>query len=135
MILTPHAIIGASVANLFPNEPIVGVVLAYTSHYILDMLPHKDYSISNFYNKETEKLSSIFKSRGAANNFLLIMLDVMVAIVLCSIIFIKDEKSAFITLLGVVGGLLPDFLQLLYFKYKNSTFIFFKKSTIYLVVI
>ena len=44
MTLTTHAIVGATVATLTPN-PILGFVLGFGSHYVLDALPHWSYPI------------------------------------------------------------------------------------------
>jgi len=127
MILTPHAIIGASLANIFPNDPALGFGLAFFSHYVLDMLPHKDYDIDNFLETETKTVKSIFHNAGAALHLLFISLDFIVAVFLCFLFFVRDEKSLLLTLVGIVGGLLPDFFQFLYYKYKNQPWIFFQK--------
>lgn len=39
MLLTPHALTGASIAVLIPN-PAISIPLAIGSHFILDMVPH-----------------------------------------------------------------------------------------------
>ncbi len=127
MILTPHALLGAAVANLVPNEPVLGFALAFFSHYVLDMIPHKDYDINSFMDKKTSTMVSIFKSSAAAIKLLFIILEAIGALILCFLIFVKDEKSAVITLLGIIGAWLPDFFQLLYYKFKKQPFIFFQR--------
>ncbi|MFH1455254.1 MAG: hypothetical protein ABIF22_02970 [bacterium] len=127
MILTPHAIVGATLANIFPNDPALGFGLAFFSHYILDMLPHTDYDINNFLEQKTQTVKSIFKSFGSALHFSFTLLDLIVAIILCILFFVRDEKTAIITLLGIVGGLLGDFFQFMYYKYKNQPWIFLQK--------
>lgn len=127
MILTPHAIVGAALANIFPNDPALGFGLAFFSHYALDMLPHTDYDINNFFDKETKTVRSVIKNAGAAMHLLVIILDFIFAIFLCVLLFVRDEKSLMITLLGVLGGLLPDFLQFIYYKFKKEPWIFIQK--------
>ncbi len=127
MTLTPHAIVGAAIANLIPNEPVLCFALAFTSHYVLDLVPHKDYDINSFMNKETTTVISIFKSTDAAFKFLLIIFEAILAIFLCFLLFVRDERSAIATLLGIVGAWLPDFFQLIYYKFKKQPFIFFQK--------
>jgi hypothetical protein len=127
MILTPHAIVGAALANIFPSDPALGFGLAFISHYVLDMMPHTDYKIDNFVDKETKTVKSIFKSAGSALYLLSIAFDFLIAMFLCVLFFVRDEKSALITLVGIVGGLLPDFFQFLYLKYKNQPWIFLQK--------
>ena len=127
MILTPHAIVGAALANIFPNDPALGFGLAFLSHYALDMLPHTDYSINNFLEKETKTVKSVFKNAGAALHLLFITFDFILAIVLCILFFVRDERALLLTLVGIIGGLLPDLFQFLYYKYKNQPWIFFQK--------
>ncbi len=127
MILTPHAIIGATLTNVIPNEPALGFALAFLSHYALDILPHTDYDISNFLNAETKTVKSIFKNAGAALHLLFIAFDFLLAIFLCVLFFVRDEKSLIITLVGIIGGVLPDFLQFLFYKYKNQPWKFTQK--------
>lgn len=127
MILTPHAIVGATLANIFPSEPALGFGLAFASHYVLDMIPHTDYDISNFINTDTKTIKSIFKSAGASLHLLFIIIDFVVAIFLCVLLFVRDDKSLLLTAIGVVGGLLPDLFQFIYCKYKNQPWIFFQK--------
>ena len=127
MILTPHAIVGASLTNIFANNPAFGFSMAFFSHYVLDVLPHTDYNISNFLNSETKTVKSIFKNTGAALHFLFIIIDFLLAVLFCVLLFVRDEKSLIITFLGVIGGILPDFFQFLYYKYKRYPWISFQK--------
>jgi hypothetical protein len=127
MILTSHAIVGASLANVLPNNPVVGFGLAFISHYAIDMIPHTDYDISNFLQHETKTIKSILRNAGAALHLLFIVADFIFAILLCILFFVRDGKSLTITLMGITGGVLPDFLQFLYFKYKKQPWIFFQR--------
>lgn len=126
MILTPHAIIGATLANIFPNEPALGFGAAFFSHYVLDLIPHADYEIGNFLDKDTKTVKSI-KNNGAILHLSYIFFDLLIAIIICAVLFVRDQKSALITFVGIIGGLLPDLFQLLYHKYKNEPWIFFQK--------
>ncbi len=127
MILTPHAIIGASLANIIPDNPALGFGLAFLGHYVLDMLPHTDYEVDNFVDKETKTVRSIFKNSRALLDFLFIIFDFIIAVFLCILLFVRDEKTAIITLVGIMGGVLSDFFQFLYLKFKNQPWIFFQK--------
>ncbi|MBI2054192.1 MAG: hypothetical protein HYT36_02570 [Candidatus Staskawiczbacteria bacterium] len=55
MILTPHLVFGAAVGSLAKN-PFLAVALAFLSHYVLDMIPHADYSINNIRAKQWQKI-------------------------------------------------------------------------------
>ena len=124
VISDPHAVAGAALANMLPNNPFLGFALAFASHYVLDMIPHKDYSIDNFLKKETRTAMSIFQNAGAALHFLFVVFDFILAIFLCFLFFVRDEKSIVITLIGLVGGILPDFFQFMYYKHKHQPWIF-----------
>jgi hypothetical protein len=39
MLLTPHIVVGATIAILYPH-PFVAMPVSFASHYILDMVPH-----------------------------------------------------------------------------------------------
>lgn len=127
MILTPHAIVGAALTNMFPNEPILGFSLAFISHYVLDFLPHIDYDVKHFLHKEPKTIKSIFIDAKARFHFLLIVLDFSIALILCVMFFVRNEKSLFLTALGILGGLLPDFFQFLYHKNKKQPWVFLQK--------
>lgn len=42
MLLTPHALVGVSIGASTDNIPLI-IVLAFLSHFILDMIPHFDW--------------------------------------------------------------------------------------------
>lgn len=127
MILTPHAIVGATLANLLPEEPLLGFSIAYISHYLLDVLPHVDYKINNFLDDNTKSVKSIIKNASAALDFLYIFFDFIFAVLICSVLFIRSRETAVITFIGLIGGVLPDFFQFLYYKYKIQPFIILQK--------
>src|SRR5262249_58022676 len=45
MILSPHAVVGAAIANLLPAHPGAAFVLGFASHFALDAIPHADYPL------------------------------------------------------------------------------------------
>jgi hypothetical protein len=119
MILTPHAIIGAAIANVLPGHPVVGFVLAVASHYLVDMIPHNHYEHQHYILKETNSIASLSHNVRAIYQFVLIIFDFCGGVFISILLFSRDWHSLFITLLGVAGGVLPDFLQFLYYKYKH----------------
>jgi hypothetical protein len=124
MILTPHAIVGASLANMFPNDPVLGFGLAFASHYLLDMIPHAEYDIHNFIDRQNKTTRTIFHT---IKSFIkmppIILIDFFVGVSLCSLIFIRDEKTLYLTMIGIFASVLPDFLQFIYLQYKNRFWI------------
>lgn len=127
MILTTHSIVGASIANLFPNHPGLGFGLSFASHYLLDTITHKDYNISGFVDKDSKTIKSLFNNMKSAIHLMFVGADFLVGVILCVLIFVRDEKTAYLTALGVLGGVLPDIFQFLYMKYKKHPFKAFQK--------
>jgi len=122
MILTTHSIVGATIVNLFPNNPTLGFGLSLASHYLLDMIPHKDYEISGFIDGNTKTVKSVFNNIKSTVHMIFVGVDFFVGIILCFSIFVRDDKTAYLTALGVLGGVLPDFFQFLYLKFKRHPF-------------
>lgn len=50
MILLPHLLAGAATGKLINGIPLA-LILAFLSHFVLDFLPHKEYSITNLKEK------------------------------------------------------------------------------------
>jgi len=98
MVLTPHAIVGATLAGLVPEHPLVGFAFGFISHFVLDAIPHWDYQLDFF---TTNSLS-----RGD-----LIKLTVDFVLGLSLIWFFAPAL-----VWGALGGLTPDALQFVYQK-------------------
>lgn len=101
MVLTVHILIGAAVATRTGN-PILGLLFAFLSHYLIDAIPHKEYSIQNI--KEG-------KWQNSSKDFLKIFLDILIGFFLI-IIF---QGNYFLAFLGGLSAILPDILTFLHF--------------------
>src|SRR6516225_11831962 len=51
MILSTHAIVGGTIASLFPSHPALVVAAGFASHFAIDAIPHWDYPPSGDFNK------------------------------------------------------------------------------------
>lgn len=136
MTLTTHSIVGAAIANLMPANPEFGFALAYASHYLSDMIPHAELVSEesiiekddpNNFSYKAKNLKSIFFDAKSSFGFLIIGIDFLVALALCWLLFVRNRQSLIATIAGVAGGLLPDFLQFLYYKFKKEPWTFFQK--------
>lgn len=119
MILATHAIVGAAVAHLFPNHPIIGFFLAFASHYVLDAIPHWNYRLHSF--RSTKETGRGRPDMAWGKDFFVdlskIALDGLLGVGLAFLLFRPQSwHDALITLVGVAGGVLPDALQFLYWK-------------------
>lgn len=54
MILAVHILAGAAIA-VKTQSPILGLSLAFFSHFLLDLFPHKEYQIKNIRTKQWSK--------------------------------------------------------------------------------
>ena len=120
MILMVHFLFGAAIVSkirtlllartLIPSEIsylTLAFVLAFLSHYLLDSLPHWDYSIENIQEK---------KWRNSFKDFLKVFLDISLGIFL---IFIFSKNFS-ISFLGGLVAILPDGLILLNLIYPSK---------------
>jgi hypothetical protein len=107
MILSAHILTAAAIASKVPN-PILGIFLAFLSHYLLDAIPHKEYSVKNIFERNW---------KDSLSDFLKVSLDGLLGVFL---VYLIADKNIFIYL-GALAGIVPDgiaFLSLLFPKYK-----------------
>lgn len=99
MILAEHFIIGAAITSVIPY-PLLGLTIAFFSHYFLDFLPHREYAIKNIYKKRWK--NSFF-------DFLKVFLDIALGV---SVVFFFSRNQPLIYLGGILS-LFPDGFTLL----------------------
>ena len=127
MTLTTHAIAGAAAAELFPAHPIIGFIAGFTTHFLLDAIPHFDYKIYSAYANPDIAMSH--NESGATTSagikldkdFLIditrIGSDCVLGFLLAFLIFHPfNWHDAGIVFLGAVAGVLPDFLHFVYMR-------------------
>ena len=94
MILTPHFLVGAALATKI--QPLaLAVILAICSHYILDAVPHWDYSTLYIRKKQWKKSLPVF---------LKIALDFSLGLLIISLL----AKNWFLIIVGGFFAVLPD---------------------------
>ncbi len=109
MILSIHFIAGAAAISTITN-PFLGIISAFLSHFLLDILPHQEYSILNIRHGQWQD---------AFTDFLKISLDLSFGF----LIVILFAKNLFLGLLGGFVALVPDGITFLSFVYpKNKLF-------------
>ena len=105
MIITPHFLVGAAIATNIPN-PILGLPLAFLSHFFLDFIPHRDYpAFQKISAREGRKgpLAKFF--RESLTGFLKVTAAFSIAF--STVLFFADNMT-----LAAIGGFLaisPDF--------------------------
>ena len=103
MTITPHALAGAAIGSKIHSYWLVAV-LALASHYILDMIPHKEY--------DTGDLDRRVFGKGMIIDLGKIALDFSVALVL-GFFLTKDRADMGYVFAGMFFGILPDILTYL----------------------
>jgi hypothetical protein len=103
MLLTVHATAGALIGQQI-NNPILAFVLAFVSHFILDIIPHGDQDwIEEYKGDQKSKVKKIIS---------IVAIDVIVLLtLLISRYYYGDSFAPSLSIAsGILGGVLPDFL-------------------------
>ena len=106
MILTPHLLLGAAIASKIEYTPLA-IILAFLSHYLLDMFPHIEYPIKNIQNKQWVK---------SLPDFLRVFLDFSAGILI--IYFFSGWQI--IIFAGALFSVLPDAFNLFNMAFPNN---------------
>ena len=131
MTLTTHAIAGAAIATTMPSHPIIGFVLGFASHFVLDAIPHWDYKLSSTTgNEDALKRDMVIGGKGFFMDMFKIGSDVALGIILSFLLFgfalasnFHDTQMLIAILCGAIGGILPDPLQFVYWKFRHQPMI------------
>lgn len=134
MTLTTHSLVGAAVAQLFPNRPWLGFLAGFISHFALDSVPHWDYRLISYKRDPANQLND---DMAINKKFLVdlakIGLDCLLGLGLAILIFHFWRQIPFWTpVLGAIGGILPDPLQFLYWKIRREPLITLQKFHIWI---
>lgn len=105
MILTPHILVGAAIVSQIPN--IWGLILAFFSHFVLDVIPHFEYSIKGI---------KRFEKRQFFRSLIKVELDFCLGVIIFAFI-VTDLSSTRVIygLLGIAAAVLPDGLMFFYY--------------------
>ena len=116
MLLAPHILVGAAVAASTSN-PLLGIVFAFLSHFILDRIPHWEYSVEPLRNISAKGLLYV------APILRRVAIDLTAGfVVLIIAVAISPNDIPFTAwALGGFFGILPDGLSfLLFIRRKNG---------------
>lgn len=127
MILAPHALVGAAIAVIFRRHPLIAVVAAFLSHFVLDAIPHRVYKLNSIKEDSSQLLGATFNPKGLVKDFLKTGVDfgvgLAIALVISDVFF---PKYFWLSFFGAAAGVLPDFLQLMYYFFPNSPLSYFQ---------
>ena len=121
-------IVGTAVASLFPSNPALGFGVAFLSHFVLDTIPHWDYAIVMKNGNSDIKDMDIEFNKNFIGSFIKISSDVALGLAVSLVLIFSLNLSSFSSLIaGCLGGMLPDFLQLVYMKFKHEPLLSLQK--------
>ncbi|MFA6416156.1 MAG: hypothetical protein WCW56_01580 [Candidatus Paceibacterota bacterium] len=124
MILSTHSIVGASFAGLLATDPATAFAVGLASHYLLDMVPHWDYQIGGEKTEDDiKKINLNFTSPTFISDLSKITLDFALGLIISYYFLVHMAGFSWLVVLaGIIGGVLPDFLQFLYSKFYNKIY-------------
>ena len=100
MLLSVHATVGAIIGESV-NKPLFAFILAFISHFLLDLIPHGDKELIKAYRND-------FKNRAM---LYLIYFDLITTPILLGLLFYTGQITYTRTVLwGIIGAVLPDIL-------------------------
>lgn len=125
MTLSTHAIAGAAVGALAAGNPALAASGAFMSHFLLDAIPHWDYKLSSSERKEDDPMTwgVDTRAKGFALDLAKTGFDSILGIGVVAATLALLGAPAFVWLgaiLGALFGILPDFLQFVYFKVRRE---------------
>lgn len=120
MLLAPHILVGAAVASKFTN-PFLGLLFAFLSHFLLDRIPHWEYSIDPI---KQVKARGIFYSTPILKR---VALDISCgfAILILAVNLSNNAIPLWAWAMGGFLGILPDGLSFLLFAKRGESGTFY----------
>lgn len=106
MILIYHLLVGAAIASKIQFIPLA-LILAFLSHYFLDVLPQKDYSVANIVSGQWNK---------AFPDFLKVFLDIAFGLLLIFLL----SKNTLLIFAGAFVAVIPDGFTLLHVIFNEN---------------
>ena len=125
MILTSHTIIGVAAASAFPSHPILAFSAALASHYITDAIPHWEYDLlSSKKDRKNPLNNDITIGKDFFSDLMKVLVDMFIGIIVSFIVFyfLGLNGSRLILIAGIAGGIAPDILQFVYFRFRREPF-------------
>lgn len=125
MTLATHAVVGAVVAQLFPNHPVVAFTAGFCSHFLFDAIPHWDYEILSDYSNPDIAMAHNAQSNGASRairmdrafikDLMRTGTDVLIGLAIVAVfLYVGFLFNPIVAFIGAISAIFPDFLQLVY---------------------
>lgn len=118
MTLTTHAVIGALIGSA-TGDPSAAFWLGFGSHFLVDIIPHGDREIYEGHKSKTAQKKALA----------FVTLDGITALIVIALMlaFSPDQSLTLAIALGVVGSVLPDFINGAYEAWEMKSLEWFNK--------
>ncbi len=123
MTLGTHAAVGAAIATAFPAHPAAAFAAGFVSHFVLDSIPHWDYSLRSMRNKGDSPLQNDMEvwTKDFAVDILKMGADLLLGTALGLYVFVIVGGSPLVLILaGAAGAVTPDAFHFIYFKIRRE---------------
>lgn len=123
MVLATHAVVGTIIASTFTSNPYIAFAIGFASHFLLDPIPHWDYALHSFKKDPEGKLNhDMVLGKTFILDLLRIGTDATLGTIISFILFLYVLKISTIPVIlaSVIGAILPDPLQFVYWKTKSK---------------
>lgn len=117
MVLATHLITGAALGQVISN-PALAFLSGFLSHFLLDAVPHWDYPLrTHKFDPENPLDPRMAINRDFVFDLAKIFLDLLLGllVLLLAVNFSAWQLNSAV-IWGLIGAVLPDFLQFAYFK-------------------
>lgn len=122
MTLTTHAVIGAVIGGATGN-PMLAFWLGFASHFLVDIIPHGDREIYEGHKTKTAQKRA----------FAFVVTDAVAAIIVVALMlaFSPHHDLSLAIAMGVIGSVLPDFINGIYEAWEVKSLEWFNKAHFY----
>ena len=110
MIWTTHMIVGSAIAVRTGN-PWLGFLGALASHYILDVIPHREYPFDNISQAGTWQTGVLIRSIAKVGT------DFLVGLIIITLLFHQDLYTFAVAMGGAAYGIIPDAATFWYYRF------------------
>lgn len=117
MVLSVHTLVGGAIGAVLPVSPATAFVLGFASHFVLDAIPHSDYTLQSLSkDREDRGQDAMVKDGRLAHDLVVNGIDgILGFLILVSLVY--NSHSIFSAVFGALGACFPDALQFLYFMF------------------
>jgi hypothetical protein len=116
LTLTTHGVVGGAIVSLIPTHPVLGLCLAFASHYLLDGIPHWDYRIRS---AALVSVAPMKYDTALLTDAITISADAVLGVALALLLFAIRGSIALVAC-GALAAILPDVLQFAYTRFPNE---------------